>query len=262
LVDGRLGGGRKLPCSMQHHTSCRAANVVRGSICGGALSGNPSTQAPGRGRGLPKTQRSGPHTASWVMGWGIVQYLEKRAAAEDSGLPAGQQLVLHAGGCECCLHSVQAPESAKWALFPVEIEAKASRSGFLLDLRVKKPGYPGTFSRRAGARHPLADGRRVAVGSGVPLSHLYPPARCLPPAPSRVPVGRRRCQLCRRGGHRRGGSTHHHGAAPAAAELAVPKPSSSVAAGGDSERFSGGDRDSPTRIVDGRRVGLRRGRWR
>jgi len=42
-------------------------------------------------------------------------------------------------------------ESAKSAPFPVEIYAKASRSGFLLDLRVKKPGYPGKFSRRAAA---------------------------------------------------------------------------------------------------------------
>jgi len=34
LVDGMLGGGRKLPCSMHHHRSCRAADLVRACLCG------------------------------------------------------------------------------------------------------------------------------------------------------------------------------------------------------------------------------------
>ena len=66
--------------------------------------------------------------------------------------------------------------------------ATARRRLFLLDLRVKKPGYPGKFSRREGAKgQPKA--RTVAVGAALRRNHVQQPARGCETA-SRLLLGR------------------------------------------------------------------------
>ena len=205
LVDGRLGGGRKLPCSMQHHRSCRAADLVRACLCGGALGDNPATRAPDRGRGLPKTQRSGPHTDRF-LGDGVEDRISRSARPPKilDCLPVSNcYCTQEAANAGCILPRRRRAQNRH--CFPSKSTRRHQDPGFSRILGLKNLVIQESFpvERRAASAAPARTrttprcGRRLGVrptGGPCPIGRRG--GRCVPVAAARwgggVPTLRRR----------------------------------------------------------------------